>query len=82
MIFRVERTSDPFHESKPIEESYLGKCLDLFPGAGKEKKEKSYLVEVDTIEGLIDIVDKYGTTIIYQNWCNYPTLEIYDDYRE
>ena len=82
MIFKVIRTSDVFCEESPVEESYPGKCLDTFHGPGKEKEEDCYLIEINTLEELMKIREKYGSIIIYEQWYNYPILEIYDDYRE
>lgn len=82
MIFKVTRTSNLFDFSRPIEESYPGKCLNTFHGPGKEKEEDCYLIEISTLEELMKIREKYGSIVIYEEWCDHPTLEIYDDYRE
>lgn len=112
MIFKVERTSDFFSEEKPIEECYLGKCIETevrtvatfeefkeltgsdFKSVGvnhrkfsdktiaRDFEKECYLVDINTLEELMDIKNKYGDIIVWDYKYNYPVLEIYDTYRE
>ena len=41
-----------------------------------------FLIDVDSLEEIMELVDKYGDIIIRKYDYNYPILEIYDDYRE
>lgn len=41
-----------------------------------------YLIEINTLEELMELEEKYGSLIVmYLNY-NYPVLEIYDTWRE
>ena len=41
-----------------------------------------FLIDVDSLEEIMELVDKYGDIIIRKYEYNYPILEIYDYYRE
>lgn len=44
--------------------------------------KQCYLVEINTLEELMEIKNKYGDIIIWDWSYDYPILEIYDNYRE
>lgn len=41
-----------------------------------------YLIEINTLEELMKLEDKYGSLIVMHLNYNYPVLEIYDTWRE
>ena len=41
-----------------------------------------YLIEINTLEELMKIEEKYGSLIVMHLSYNYPVLEIYDTWRE
>lgn len=112
VIFKVERTSDLFSKEKPIEECYLGKCIETeirtvatfeefkkrfnedFMSEGFNHRElpykeiardfeiDCYLIDINTLDELMNIKNKYGDIVIFDYKYNYPVLELYDTYRE
>ena len=50
----------------------------------RDFKEKAWYINVDNLEDLLNLNEKYGEIIISKNWNNpnVSSLEIYDDYRE
>lgn len=41
-----------------------------------------YLIEIKTLEALMELEMKYGDIVIRRSSYSYPVLEIYDDWRE
>ncbi|MBU5669602.1 hypothetical protein KQI68_07085 [Peptoniphilus sp. MSJ-1] len=75
MIFKIERTSDFVKHNQdkcPIKEAYKGKI----------KGKEWFLIEIKTIEELLELENKYGELIITTFCYDFPTIEIYDYYRE
>ena len=79
MKFRIHRTSN---DSKPI----AGAHTVEIERPHWKYHQTMYVIEVDTIEELMDIVNREESPIIvfpadeFHN--NLPSLEIHDDYRE
>ncbi len=48
----------------------------------RDFEKECYLVDINTLEELMDIKNKYGDIVIWDYKYNYPVLEIYDTYRE
>ena len=69
MKYFVTRSSDIFRENKPCEEAVL---VDK-----DEEWDNIWAVEIDSIEGLMAFIAKYGKVVVGSNW-----IEIYDGYRE
>lgn len=69
MKFQVIRTSQ-WKSEKPCEEAV--------------KRNDIWVIELNTLEDLINFVRKYGDVVIYESmYKEYPyTIEIYDYYRE
>ena len=94
MKFKVCRTSDCLcDKGKPCEEAKYEKveCRSLYNG--DKRLIDYYVVEINSLEELIDFVKKYGCIILDES--NDPKyfedfskpiplyeIEIYDDYRE
>lgn len=78
MTFLCIRTSDYYNSEPPCSEAkYLG----------KDTYHTFYTVEFDSIENMMSFIKKYGDCVVRPNaYANtvrdYPTIEIYDDYRE
>lgn len=70
MKVRVTRVSDSL--SKPISECYMGK---------DNYNNTIWLLDVDSMTDLMDIISKYGSVIIHKGK-KYPLIMIYDDYVE
>ena len=76
MKFLVQRTSGWKDRSKkPCEEAELYK---------EDRRWTLWIVEIATIDQLVKFCDKYGEVVIMPKDIGepYPTIEIYDDYRE
>lgn len=71
MEFYTERTSASTWYKQPCEEA-------------KEIKRGEYTIEINTLEQLLDFVNKYGEVIIFPKDYrgSLPTIEIYDGWRE
>ena len=73
MIFEVDRASnDILENNKPCDNA-----VNIF-------REKSWIIEIDSLEDLISFIDKHGRIII-ENSCNDENIKritIYDDYIE
>jgi hypothetical protein len=46
------------------------------------KYEEVYVINIDNITDIMNLIDKYGECIIGRNAGGFNTIEIYDDYRE
>ena len=50
----------------------------------REFEDKTWFIEIDSLEDLLNLQNKYGQIIVSRSWKNYEymMIEIYDDYRE
>jgi len=84
MRFQITRTSAGYYrKEKPCDGAFVYKrerdTLD-------DEDRLSWAIEVNSLEELLQIIEKNGEPIIISGACNYqdglPQIEIYDDYRE
>lgn len=89
MKFIISRTSDYRDHSSPCAEAKEDQVArietrDLY--CHDREMVNVWTIEIDSIEELIALSRKYGKIIITDHYLNvndgYPTLEIYDSYRE
>ena len=79
MKFEIYRTSDRCRENPPCEDAKLVR-------AGSVVQDAVYEIEIDTLEQLLELVNKEGDVIIMnsdKSKTGYEyEIEIYDGYRE
>ncbi len=82
MKFHIKRTSDFFERKQPCEGAALLKVSEF------DDEERFWVIEINTLEELINLRDKVGNDLILR-WTDEKELggemreiEIYDDYRE
>jgi hypothetical protein len=87
MRFIVKRTSglgwDDKQGTRPTENATL-ETVELKTSRGELTRDE-WVVEIDSLEALIELVDKEKTEIVVDNdkdRKSLPSIEIYDDYRE
>ncbi len=78
MEFLIIRTSSSgFDPQKPCEGA---KKKELRYPSSKKVIER-WAIEINTLEELLELIDKEGTSIIFES-SKYREIEIYDGYRE
>lgn len=78
MKFRIEKTSDCYHEAPPCEGAYID-------GKGDKWEVYKWAVDINSLEDLMELTEEVGDIIVSapnEETDNYPSIEIYDDYRE
>lgn len=81
MKFQVGRTNNWGSKKPPIDEGDFG----IHKMSGRKRKysrEPVWLVEIKNLKELMKFMEKYGDIIISEGYRGYPSIEIYDDYRE
>ena len=85
MEFKISRTS-MWNDKKPCDNAYRKKIIRVDERGFKsfEDHDEIWVIEINTLEDLLDLKEKYGEIIVctaYEN-PNINELEIYDDWRE
>lgn len=81
MEFTITRTSGGYYSGKlPIQSADPKVVIDEYTG----KRIIKFVVQVDTLEDLIAIIEKEGNLVLAKNLSGYIpySIEICDDYRE
>lgn len=73
MKYRIFRTSDMFGDNKPCRDAYVDKDLSDI--------EPIWVIDIDNLKQLDDLVSEVGDIIISKN-NDVNEIEIYDYYRE
>lgn len=90
MKFKITRSSFHGGDEKPCDESFLLKeeeyeSRDKDGNVWREFTIKTWAIEIDTLDELMNLIDKYDDIIVRKindAGEEEPTIEIYDDYRE
>lgn len=81
MKFRVTRTSNWWGDNPKCEEAFQEEVV-IYEGTENEKTVMEWFVNIDTLQELIEFINKYeGRAVIIIDRLE-PTIEIYDDWRE
>lgn len=81
MKFRITRTSSWWDDNPKCKEAFQEEVI-IYKGTEHERKEMEWFVNIETLQELIEFINKYeGKAVIIIDRLE-PTLEIYDDWRE
>lgn len=84
MRFQITRTSSSYYrQEKPCDCAFVYKRER---GSLDDQDRLSWALEVNSLDELLQFVEKIGECVIISGACDYqnglPQIEIYDDYRE
>ncbi len=74
MVFAIRTAS---HKFPPCDEAYKGEPIIINQGDDWVTYRYPYLIQIDSMDQLMDLVGKYGELIVDEN-----EIIIYDDYME
>lgn len=83
MTFEIDRASmyGNFTETKPCDEAYKTEITQT-NGWNETKTVKKYVVNIDTLEELMQFVEREGKIVVYPARNATPQITIYDDWIE
>lgn len=83
MIFEIDRASmyGNFTETKPCDEAYKTEITQT-NGWNETKTVKRYVVNIDTLEELVQFVEREGKIVVYPARNATPQITICDDWIE
>ena len=80
MKYRVTRASD-WSDKKPCDEAFSEKRL-VENVRGEKFERVHHYVNIETLEELMEFIEKYEEVVMGDDPFGEPRIEIYDDYRE
>lgn len=81
MKFRVTRTSSWSNDNLECEEAFQEEVI-IDKGTEHERKVMDWFVNIDTLQELVEFINKYEGRVVIITDRLEPILEIYDDWRE